>query len=107
MRKELPLRIFIRNSVVLSLLFFVVSGVIIEKRRQQNGEKSLFNNTIIKQDNTMDKNEYDIINSYNTDPINTSTDDLVRDDSLIALSYFPLSETLFNKYNNHIILFSK
>ena len=74
MYRELPLYIFIRNAIILCFLFFMISGIIIEKRRQDRGEESLFNR-VIKHKNIMDYNDHDIINSLNSDPINAYKND--------------------------------
>lgn len=43
MERKLPLYIFIRNSVILCVLFVIISILIIEHRKQIRGEESLFN----------------------------------------------------------------
>lgn len=97
MRQELPLHIFIRNSIIVSLLFFIISGFIIEKRRQNNGEKPIFKNTIFKNNDIMQYNDYDIINSLNTNPVKS---DFMYNDSLIALSNYIYTDTFFNKHSS-------
>lgn len=42
MERKLPLYIFIRNSIIIFLLFLLVSILIIEHRKQMHGEDSLF-----------------------------------------------------------------
>ncbi len=82
MHRELPLYIFIRNAIFLCFAFFMVSGVIIEKGRQERGEKSLFNEIFIKHKKIIDYNDYDINNSFNSDPINAYKDNYEDDNSI-------------------------
>ncbi|MDA3893859.1 MAG: hypothetical protein PF517_19540 [Salinivirgaceae bacterium] len=63
MHRELPLHIFIRNTVILCLLFFVVSVVIIESRKVARGENSIFNSIMIKKTNTRNYNNSDFSKS--------------------------------------------
>ena len=70
MHKELPIYLFIRNSAVLCILFFLVSAVIIERGRHERGENSLFNNMIFKQKNIIDYNYFDASKTIDSDPIN-------------------------------------
>ena len=83
MHKELPIYIFIRNSVVLCVLFFLISAVIIERGRQERGEKSLFNNIIFKQKNFIDHNQFDASKSIKSDPINVYADFNEKKDSTV------------------------
>jgi len=70
MQKELPLYVFIRNSLILTFLFFIISAIIIERGRSERGENSLFNGIILNQKNILEYKDYDIINTLDSDPIN-------------------------------------
>jgi len=86
MHKELPIYIFIRNSAMLCILFFLVSAVIIERGRHERGEKSLFNNMIFKQKNIIDYNYFDASKMIDSDPINTYVSFIESRDSTTKLS---------------------
>lgn len=60
MHKELPLYVFIRNTVILCLLFFTISFVIIERGKIERGENSIFNGIINNKNNIRDYNSPDI-----------------------------------------------
>jgi len=68
MQQELPLYIFIRNSIMLCLAFFFISSVIIERGRKERGENSLFNISIIKKNGIRD---YKNINLSKSQDLNT------------------------------------
>lgn len=59
MRKELPLYIFLRNTIVLCLLFFTISFVIIERGKIQRGDHSIFQGIIKNKKNIRDYNSPD------------------------------------------------
>ncbi len=82
MHRELPLYVFVRNAIVLCFVFFMVSGIIIEKGRQERGEESLFNGIGIKHKKIIDYNDHDIINSINADPINAYKDNSEDENSI-------------------------
>ncbi|MBI9066997.1 MAG: hypothetical protein JEZ09_06875 [Salinivirgaceae bacterium] len=42
MERKLSIYVFIRNSIILCVLFLIVSIIIIEHRKQLRGEESLF-----------------------------------------------------------------
>ncbi len=81
MHRELPLYIFVRNTVILCFVFFVVSALIIEHGRYERGENSLFNLIKIKQNKIRDYNNFDISNSQKADPINFYSNTLANQDS--------------------------
>lgn len=60
MHRELPVYIFIRNTIVLCILFVFISAFIIEKGRQERGESSLFKAPKFKTNQAIDPNNYDM-----------------------------------------------
>ena len=84
MPKELPLHIFIRNSIILSLFFLIISGIIIEKRKLQDNEDFPFDKTILEHPDIID---YDINNSEIDNSINTYKYNIITVDSLVAETY--------------------
>jgi len=67
MHRELPLYIFIRNTVILCLLFFAISFVIIERGKIERGENSIFNGIIINKNNIRDYNSPDVTSTDKKD----------------------------------------
>lgn len=65
MERKLPLYIFIRNSIILCVLFLIVSILIIEHRKQLQGGESLFSRKSSFDEASLTVNKSDI-NSQNS-----------------------------------------
>lgn len=82
MHRELPLYIFIKNTLLLCLVFFATSAIIIERGRIERGENSLFNSILIKQNNIRDYNNFEITNTHEPIPMSDNKINTVSNDSV-------------------------
>jgi hypothetical protein len=82
MHRELPLYIFIKNTILLCLVFFGTSAIIIERGRIERGENLILNRILIKQKDIRDYNNFEITNSHETVPISENKNIPVSNDSL-------------------------
>lgn len=100
MHKELPLYIFLRNTVILCLIFFTTSIVIIERGKIERGEHSIFKGIIKNKKNIRDYTSPDFTsnNKENTDFQYSNNH---KTDSLETLHSSGIMLVEHNKTSNH------
>lgn len=108
MHRELPLYIFIKNTILLCLVFFATSAIIIERGRIERGENSILNRILIKQKDIRDYNNFEITNSHETIPLSENENIPVSNDSLAGPFLNPnFSSVLVDNGRNDFTVYTK
>lgn len=107
MHRELPLYIFLRNTVILCLLFFTISFVIIERGKIERGDHSIFQGVIKNKKNIRDYDSPDFSSNNNKSQefqfsTNQKADTLNSKHSIN--STLVRNNTLYETYSNGIDL---